>query len=155
MTFWQTLLAIGGALIAMWFFIIWLPHRLHVINIGRKYGWPSKKRATIGQLFLDGTLTAVGYAGGTFDPNQEFQLIIVGPFGTFIQRGTGNTLLADKDSVPLPPKIATAFSGYLDRASDVVWLLWYLPFLQELQQKGRGKFKIGGDMPRSLAITSA
>ena len=142
-------------LIAMWFFIIWLPHGIQVIRIGIKYGWPAQKRAAIQKLFLDGTITHVGYVGGSNNPNEEFVVIISGPFGAFVRRGTGAILHTAPDSAALPPTVAAAFGGYLDQVPDVVWLLWYLPFLGQLQEASEGRLKVGGDMPQSLAIAPA
>ena len=134
--------------------MFWLSHRIHVIRIGLKYGWPSQKRAAIKKLLLEGTITQVCYLGGSFNPEEEFSLLLRGPFGTHIRWGKGRSIRVDPQSVPLPPEVASAFGGYVDRMDDVVYLLWYLPLYDQLKKAKPGGFKIGGDLPQSLAIVA-
>ncbi|HVV14923.1 MAG TPA: hypothetical protein VHD55_00760 [Candidatus Paceibacterota bacterium] len=133
---------------------IWLPYHAHLIRIGLKHGWPSQKRAAIARLFLDGTLKSVWYAGGSLNPDEEFVLTIIGQFGAFVRTGTDG-LRTMPASAPLPAQVADAFEGYIDSPADVVWLLWYLPFLEKLQSAGGENVRIGGRMPQSLAIAVA
>lgn len=150
--FWQMVLGVLGGLVAMWFLVVLLPWYVHLFRIGRRYGWPSQKRMAIEHLLLTGTLTNVTYYGGSYDPNEEFVLIITGPFGQYVRRGTGGTLRVDPSSDKLPAHVAAAFDGYMAEPGDVVTLLWHLPFLHNLQQSQKPRFTIGGSMPASLAI---
>ena len=154
-SFWHFILAIMGMLLAIWFFAVWLPHRLHLIRVGLRHGWPSAKRAAIEKLFLDGTITFIIYTGASFNPRHTFTLEVAGPFGTFVASGTHDKLHVDPNSDSPPKSVTDAFSGYIDSASDVIWLLWYLPFLCRLQKADARHFKVGGDMPRSLSICAA
>ena len=154
MSFGQGLLIVGAGLFALWFFTVWLPDYLHATKIGRTYGWPTEKQKAIERLFLDGTVTSVGYIGATYNPNEEFFLVVVGPFGKFVRKGTGNKLHTGRDSARLPPQVAEALNGYTDTVTDVVRLLCDTPFLVRLQHTGGKRFRICGDIPRSLAIVA-
>lgn len=154
MEFWQILLMIAGGLFAMFVVLVWLPHRIEVTIIGFKYGWPNEKRALIEKLFAGGSLTQVTYTGGSFNPDEEFVLLISGPFGSHLRRGFGDWLEPDDGSARLPPDVAKAFEGYIDRPSNVMFLLWYLPFLQALERiTGRSAdVQIAGPAPTALSI---
>jgi hypothetical protein len=142
--------------IAFWFvFIVWLPHRVHVIRIGLRYGWPSEKREMITELLLDRTITAVGYTGGTYDPDEEFAIAIAGSFGEFVKSGKGTQLKTDPRSNELPFEVLKAFEGYLETPGDVVYLLWYHPFLATVVNRSGGKFAVRGDLPESLLLSPA
>jgi len=151
----QMILAVVGAFLGFWLLFILLPHRVRMQRIGMKHGWLSQKHAAIEKLFLDGKLTGVAYVGASYDPRETFSLIITGPFGTFIRSGSKhNDLVTEPKSSELPPEIASAFSGYIDRPADVVELLGSLAFLERIEKVDDGKFKVGGDTQESLAIVN-
>ena len=122
-------------LIAFWFLVSWLPHRLHVMRIGLKHGWPKERHEAIIELFREGELTSVGYIGMGYDRSKDCVLEISGPWGQHVRLGNGNLLVAAPERDELPEKVMQAFEGYIDQVSDVPYLLCCVPFIEKLQAR--------------------
>lgn len=118
----------------MFFFLVWLPHNLHIWKLGRRYGRPAVKRQAIEALLREGKLTSIGYAHLGSLKYGLFALVLRGPFGVFTRMGKTNNLETQPGSNDLPPEVAEAFRGYIDHPADVMHLLWYEPFLRRVQE---------------------
>lgn len=132
----MVLVYILGGLFALWLMFIWLPYRLHLLRLRFTYGPVGEHRDAIIELFREGKLLAVGYTGANYDRHTEFSFIIAGPWGQYVKSG-----FTDDDfdflslGEDLPPEVAQAFNGYINKMADCIYLIWNPAFAEKLQKE--------------------